>query len=225
MRDSWLSTCYQIIGELLLNPQDRDQQQVESFADRLGAIPVATRQPLEEFLSQPGAFSEAEYVPTLELSPSCPLYLGAYLFDEPTTCRDVGTSGRNAYMLELTGIYRHFGFDLSGGELADYLPVVVDFLWISMVHRERDRIGLRRRFLEHYVDPSLEPLSKKLAKYESPYELLLTALQSAVTEDLRQLGSAPAWKPPADSTPADSKKPQPLAECPPASQPASPPAN
>jgi nitrate reductase delta subunit len=197
MNESWLSPCYQIVGELLLNPQDRDRQSIDSLQSQLGTMPAETRQPIDEFLSHPDAFAEDEYVPTLELSPPCPLYLGTYLFDEPTTCRDVGMSGRNAYMLELTGIYRHFGFDIAGGELADYLPMVVDFLWISLVHAKRDRIGLRRRFLEHYVRPSLEPLSNKLAKYESPYALLVAALRSAVAEDLRQMEDVPAWSPPA----------------------------
>ena len=198
MARSWLSPCYQLVGELLLHPDERNGDQIERIRDRLGSMPTAAREPLQEFLSHPAAASSQEYVATLELSPPCPLYLGTYMFEEPTTCRDVGTSGRNAYMLELGGVYRHFGFDLSIRELSDYLPIVVDFLWISLEQPGKDRIGLRRRFVENYVRPGLEPLHKKLHEYESPYAMIVAALMCAVEEDLAQMGDAPAWEPPAE---------------------------
>jgi nitrate reductase delta subunit len=101
-------------------------------------------------------------------------------------------------MIELTGLYRHFGFDLTGRELPDYLPVMVDFLGISLRPGSRDGIGLRRRFLERYVGPGLGPLREALAKYESPYGLLVSALAGCVEQDLERMGDAPAWEPPAD---------------------------
>ena len=64
----------------------------------------------------------------------------------------------------------------------------------------RDGIGLRRRLLEHYVGPGLEPLREALAKYESPYGLLVSALASCVEQDLERMGDAPAWQPPADKS-------------------------
>lgn len=192
-----LSVSYRLIAELLLHPDDRDEARVVSLRAHLQSAPAGVAEVVLGFLADPAAYSRDEYVRTIELSPPCPLYLGAYLFDEPTTCRGAGTSGRNAYMLELAGIYRHFGFGLLGRELPDYLPIVVDFLWISLEHRERDGIGLRRRFVEHYVRPGLGPLYEKLSKYESPYALLVSGLQYAVEEDLKRMENAPAWQPPA----------------------------
>ena len=196
MDTRWLAPSYELIAELLLHPDDRDGVRISALLKRLDAEPPTELEPVRRFLSDPAASSKDEYVQTLELSPPCPLYLGAYLFDEPTTCRGIGTSGRNAYMLELSGIYRHFGFALSGRELSDYLPLAVEFLGISLERAARDRIGLRRRLLEQYVRPGLGPLKEKLRKYASPYVLLVEALESVVAEDVRHLGDVPAWQPP-----------------------------
>ena len=125
--------CYRLIAELLLHPEDRDRDKIDVLFRALRDAPKKVREPISEFLNDPLALSRSEYVQTLELSPPCPLYLGSYLFDEPTTCRGVGTSGRNAFMLELSGLYGHFGFQMQGGELADYLPILVDFLGISLI--------------------------------------------------------------------------------------------
>lgn len=196
MQGEWLSATYRLIGELLLHPDDRDVRRLNGLLRRFRQESLDELEPVREFLTHPGSSSKDEYVQTLELSPPCPLYLGAYLFDEPTTCRGVGVSGRNSYMLELVGVYRHFGFDLSGRELPDYLPALVDFLWISLERGDRDGIGLRRRLVEQYVHPGLKPLRAALAKYRSPYALLIEALERTVDQDIRLMGDAPAWRPP-----------------------------
>ncbi len=197
-----LSTCYRLIAELLLHPQERDAARVDALRARLSADAPAASGPIAAFLEHPLAGSADEYVQTLELSPPCPLYLGAYLFEEPASCRGAGTSGRNAYMLELIGVYRHFGFELSGRELPDYLPLLADFLAISLDHPERDRTGLRRWLIEQHVLPALAPLRERLAEYQSPYGSLVDALAAAVREDLRRMGDRPAWRPPNSATPA-----------------------
>ena len=206
MEKSWISSCYRIIGESLLHPDDRNAESLERRLKSLKSAPPSVQEALAEFMSSPNARSSTEYVTTLELSPPCPLYLGAYLFEEPTTCRDVGMSGRNNFMLELTGIYQHFGFELSGGELPDYLPAVVDFAGVSLEHSERDRIGLRRRFLEKNVRPGLDPLRKKLEKFESPYVLLVQALQETVDADLSQMEGTKAWEPPASDQEGEAQR-------------------
>jgi nitrate reductase delta subunit len=190
-----LTASYRLIAELLLHPDDRDGATIQALTLELDD---ASGDSIGAFLADAAGGSRDEYVQTLELAPPCPLYLGAYLFDEPTSCRGAGTSGRNGYMLELSGLYRHFGFELTGGELPDYLPAVVDFLWLSMVHRDRDTIGLRRRLLQHYVLPALGPMREALEKYHSPYALIATALAKTVEQDLEQLGDGPVWKPPPD---------------------------
>ncbi|MFQ5551680.1 MAG: hypothetical protein ACE5FJ_10635, partial [Gemmatimonadales bacterium] len=146
----------------------------------------------------PAAVSAEEYVATLELAPLAPLYLGSYLYEEPSSCRGAGMSGRNGYMLELANIYRHFGVELAGGEMADFVPVIVDFLGISLECQERDRIGLRRYLVETLLINGIESLLSALQKCESPYAHLVEALRAALADDIAQMAGGPKWQPPAD---------------------------
>lgn len=196
MDPSALSAGYRLVAELLLHPDDRDEARITGLRGRASPGLSPELESVDRFRSDPRARSTEEYVQTLELSPPCPLYLGAYLFDEPTSCRGVGTSGRNAYMLELVGIFRHFGVELSGRELPDYVPALVEFLAMSLERADKDRIGLRRRLLEHHVRPALRPLRDQLVKYQSPYAWLIEALEALVAEDLRRMGDQSAWQPP-----------------------------
>jgi len=196
MAHSDLTDGYKLIGELLLSPAERDPKRVSTLLESLRETLPEVVSKVTEFLAVPASHSSDEYLQTLELTPPCPLYLGSHLFDEPESCNGVGTSGRNPYMLELKGIYSHFGVEMTGGELPDFLPVMVDFLWISLDRGVQDGIGLRRRYLEEYVLRGLGPLSASLEKYSSAYALLVKALEITVQEDLHRLGDAPIWMPP-----------------------------
>jgi nitrate reductase delta subunit len=164
---------------------------VERCLEALPSTPV--RDCIERFLASPAAHNIEEYTQTLELTPPCPLYLGAHMYDEPSSCRGAGACGRNQYMIELGALYEHFGFSVEGRELPDFLPVMVEFLAVSLAHRDRDGIGLRRRFVEIYLQPGIPPLRKALQKYESVYDLLLEALELAVDEDQERLAEDPVW--------------------------------
>lgn len=191
-----LAANYRLIAELLLYPEERDERLIADGIKVLKTAPKPFRKLIKSFVRQPASRSTEEYVATLELSPPCPLYLGSYLFDEPKSCRGAGMSGRNSYMMELTNIYRHFGFELNGSELSDFLPVMVEFLAISLERQDMDTIGLRRSFIERYLLVGLDPLREALRKYESPYGLLVEALGELLAEDTALGGDEPAWTPP-----------------------------
>jgi nitrate reductase delta subunit len=179
-----LAALYRLVAELFLYPEDRSADRTEAGRAALEQAPARLRQPIEAFLKESRAVDPDEYLAVLELSPPCPLYLGSYIFDEPKSCLGAGLSGRNGYMIELAGTYRHFGFELGSRELADFLPAMTEFLAISLEHHERDGIGLRRRFVESYYRPGLAPMREALAKYESPYGLLIAALEAAIEDDV-----------------------------------------
>lgn len=196
MEPKQLISCYQLVSELLLHPRERDEQRIDRLYRENADAQRAVRDLLSEFLAREESWSEDEYVQTLELTPPCPLYVGSYLFDEPTSCRGAGTSGRNGYMIDLVNVYRHFGFEPTGGELSDYLPLMVDFLWISLGQLDRDRIGLRRHYVERCLLPGLEPLEKALDEYESPYARVVAALRLTLESDPARAADAPRWDPP-----------------------------
>ncbi len=197
MEKTQLTAAYRLIAELFLYPEGRDAALIESEMARLGNAPAALREPLQAFLADPGSTSPDEYVATLELAPPVPLYLGSYLYSEPESCRGAGMSGRNGYMLELSNIYRHFGVELAGGEMADFVPVVVEFIGISLERSAEDGIGLRRYFVETMLLKGIESLLSALRKFESPYAHLVEALRVALTYDVSQMADGPKWQPPA----------------------------
>ncbi len=198
MDGTQLTPAYRLISELFLYPEDRDAARIKAEMVWLEEAPTELRAPLEAFLSAPAAVNPEEYVATLELAPLVPLYLGSYLYDEPQSCRGAGMSGRNGYMLELANIYRHFGVELTGGEMADFVPVIVEFLGISLERGDRDRIGLRRYLVETLLINGIESLLSALRKCESPYAHLVEALRAALTEDIAHMADGPKWQPPAD---------------------------
>ncbi len=177
-----LASTYRLIAELLLYPEDRDGAAIEGYRRALAEVPEVT-EPIDAFMASPRARDLDEYLMLLELAPTCPLYLGTYMFEEPSSCRGAGLSDRNAYMIELKAIYRHFGFEPAGSEMADFLPLIADFLALALEHASLDEIGLRRRLLELHVAPALTPLREKLEKYESPYAGLIACMARMVEHD------------------------------------------
>lgn len=186
-----LGAVYRVIAELLVNPAFRDDRRVAHELAR--TAPSAVRERIESFLESPRASDVDEYTQTLELAPPCPLYLGAYMYEEPSSCRGAGASGRNGFMIELAALYEHFGFTVGDRELPDFVPVVVEFLALSLDRSDHDGIGLRRRLVDKYVQPGLAPLRKALQKYESIYDVLIEALEMTVNEDLERLADDPVW--------------------------------
>lgn len=196
MEKSELATVYGIISELFLYPEDRDMARIDADILTLGGRPELLT-PIGNFLAAPASVNVEEYVATLELTPLVPLYLGSYLFEEPGSCRGAGMSGRNGYMLELNNIYRHFGVEFSGREMSDFVPVVVEFLGLSLDRLDMDEIGLRRYFVETLLINAIECLMSALRKAESPYQHLIEALRIALTEDITQMAGGPIWRAPA----------------------------
>lgn len=193
-----LISAYRLIGELFLYPENRDPAFIRRELDALGGGPDAVRRPIETFLAAPQSQSLDVYLETLEMSPTCPPYLGTYLFEEPSSCRGAGMSGRNNYMLELVNAYGHFGLELNGRELADFVPVVAEFLALSLERKSWDAIGLRRRIVEAYVQPAMAPALQRFSENGSCYAGIIEALDATLQKDAEAMRDDPIWVPPED---------------------------
>jgi len=180
-----LKELYTLLSELWCNPADVDPDDVKekaySLMDALERIDEEAPSKLARFLEQYPP-SEEYYIETFELSPKCPLYLGSYLFDEPKTCAQAGVSERNDYMIDILGIYKHFGLGMVEKELPDFLPLMIEFLAITSTKRGD---GVRRKFIEDYMMPALEPMKKKLREVGAPHLLLLDLLEELLRFDLK----------------------------------------
>jgi len=177
-----LRDVYAALAELWSSPQDIDQEKADGLTSealaRWESIDEAGPTCLSRFLQAP--VPETDYVDLFELDPRCPLYLGSHTFDEPTTCAGAATSDRNGYMLELGGIYKHFGMTLNGKELADYLPLMMEFLALSAESED----PIRDKLIREYILPYLPPMRSKLEELKTPYLYLLDALERTLKFDL-----------------------------------------
>lgn len=200
-----IRATYRLAAEFFVHPDHRDRERIEDLRESLEDAPDVLRGPLEEFAESDKGWSAEEYVQTLELSPPCPLYVGAYMYDEPGTCRGAGVSDRNSYLVELTNLYRHFGFEAVDRELPDFLPIMLEFLALTTQVDDLRDVAIRRYLVDEQFRPGLEPFQKKLEEYESVYAPLLDAIDAAVEMDWKSMPEVPKWTPPEED---DAPRPQ-----------------
>ena len=182
-----LTDTYALIAELWCSPPETDTEReeikhdAEKVVERLKSTDEEIVTLLSRFLRE-NAISEEDYIDLFELEPQCPLYLGSHTYDEPKTCANAAVSDRNGYMIELIGIYKHFGQKLDGKELPDYLPLMVDFL--SLTAESKDD-PVRDKLIREYFLPFLPPMRSRLEELKTPYLYLLDALEKVVNVELK----------------------------------------
>jgi nitrate reductase delta subunit len=185
-REQILKDAYALIAELWCSPLEEDgalieiRQQTEDVIGRLEGIDRESALSLSRFHGE-NTLAEEEYVDLFELDPRCPLYLGSHTYDEPQTCATAAVSDRNEYMIELGGIYSHFGRKPNGKELPDYLPLMVDFLSLTVESRDDP---VRDKFMREYILPFLPPIRTRLEELRTPYLHLLDALEKILDVEL-----------------------------------------
>ena len=182
-----LKDAYALIAELWCSPPEEDAQREEIRKDaedvikRLESIDKESAALLSRFLGE-DAISEEDYIDLFELDPQCALYLGSHTYDEPTTCATAAVSDRNDYMIELGGIYSHFGRKPNGKELPDFLPLMVNFLSLTA---ESNDDPVREKFINEYVLPFLPPMRLRLGELKTPHLHLLDALEKVISIEVR----------------------------------------
>lgn len=184
-RDATLAQTYRLVAELFVNPEMTDRSTLAATARRDVLPAVAedvdddTASRLRAFLDEYESMPVEEFVVTHELSPTCPLYVGHYAFDEPETCREVADADRNQYMVELNAIYEHYGFKIND-ELPDFLPAMVDFCWLTLPDRGEDlRAEFQRKLLA-----LLPAMRERFENDGTPYRLLLEVVDRLIKIDL-----------------------------------------
>ncbi len=177
---------YALIAELWCSPPEEEakraeiRENAEGVVKSLEDIDTESAMLLSRFLGE-DAISEEDYIDLFELDPQCPLYLGSHTYDEPKTCATAAVSDRNGYMIDLVGIYKHFGQKPNVKELPDYLPLMVDFLSLTT---ESIDDPVRDKFIEEYILPFLPPMRSRLEELKTPYLHLLDALEKVINIEL-----------------------------------------
>ncbi len=182
-----LKEAYSLIGDLFCSPPETDAEREQSkrdterVAEGLKHVDQESSMLLSSFLEEE-TISEEDYIDLFELQPKCSLYLGSHTYDEPKTCANAAVSDRNGYMIELIGIYKHFGQMIDGKELPDYLPLMMDFLALTVEAKDDP---IRGKFITEYLAPLLPPIRSRLEELETPYHHLLEALEKIINVDLK----------------------------------------
>jgi len=166
---------YKLLSLLLQYPNDELLAARPSIGEEIEVLPAsperdALRRFFDHFGARPGIEVQQEYVETFDLRKQCGLYLSHYTEGD--------TRKRGMALLRLKRLYTAAGLPLEGGELPDYLPVMLEFAALAPA-------GHGRRLLAEHR-PGLELLRTALRECGSPYLLLV----DAVCSDLPRLASA-----------------------------------
>jgi nitrate reductase delta subunit len=185
------TSAYRFLSEVLLYPEDRDAQRLATSAELAGLAAPELRDAIESMLADPQLNDGDTYLEMFEIGAKCPLYLGHYQFEEPKSCSGAGVSGRNAYMIQLKNLYRHFGFELQARELPDYLPLMLDFLALTAPHPAHK---YRRLLVKQFMLPALPAIAKKLREAENVYSHVAAILEQLLNSEVGPT-PAPAQEP------------------------------
>ena len=186
-KETTLKDVYSLIAELWSSPAENNKNREKIMKDaqkvirKLKNINSESAVLLSKFLNE-NKISEEDYIDLFELDPQCPLYLGSHTYDEPKTCANAAVSDRNKYMIELSAIYKHFGKSANGKELSDFLPLIIDFLSLTV---ESNTDSVRGKLIREYLLPFLPPMRSKLKELKTPYVYLIDALSNIMNIDLK----------------------------------------
>ena len=156
---------YQLLSVLLRYPDQRLSDAREEIARAVDELPRSPRkEALERFIVYLAANKQNEleqhYVETFDLRRRASLYLTYYVHGD--------TRKRGMALLRLKRLYAAAGLELTGGELSDYLPLMLEFA--ALAPDDAGETLLR----EHRA--SLELLRAALRDADSPYSDVLDAL-------------------------------------------------
>lgn len=139
-----------------------------------------SQQPFGRFIAWLGATSPEtvarHYVEVFDLRRRCALYLTYYRYGD--------TRKRGMAMLTFTAAYRAAGFEPTGGELPDYLPLVLDFAALhprgeKLLRAHRGDLQLLLRGLRDAASPYadvIEAVCGQLPALRRPDEALVQRL-------------------------------------------------
>jgi len=161
---------YKILSLLLEYPKPELREHWDEIRQLIPTLELTSqedRQSLLDFMDWAGDLSlteyQAHYVNTFDFTPDNALYLTHHLFAEQD--RERGPA-----LVDLSEYYKAEGFEISEGELPDYLPLVLEY--VSTLTTETDV----RLFLQQSAHVS-DIIAQNLEKINSPYAPLLRVVQ------------------------------------------------
>jgi len=131
------------------------------------ALDDAEKQTLQDFIDwcsqQSPTQLQAKYVETFDLTPDHCLCLTHHLYEEED-------AERGATLATLKEFFRHQGFEVEGGELPDYLPLILEFV------SQSDDMVVAKSLLEQSA-PAMSEVATRMVAHEIAWAPLLKLLE------------------------------------------------
>ena len=189
--------AFKVASVLLQYPTVALFDGIAELREAAGGSGKSSRDPFGRFLDWLGRTPPDDvarhYVEVFDLRRRCALYLTYY--------RHGDTRKRGMAMVEFNAAYRAAGLEPSGGELPDYLPMVLDFAAADprgekLLRRHRAELELLRRALDDAGSPYaavLEGVCACLPGLRRPDQVLIARLteQGPPAEDVGMEPFAP----------------------------------
>jgi nitrate reductase delta subunit len=164
------AVAFAVVSRLLRYPDDELGRDLPLLREAVVGLPRAARLPLERLLEhlsgRPLLDLQAQYVATFDLRRRNCLYLTYHLSGD--------TRRRGLAIWRFAAVYRDRGYRLNGGELADYLPAVLE-LAAEVGPEATAPLDL---IVEHR--PPIAVLRTSLAAERSPYYDAIVALEAVL---------------------------------------------
>ncbi|MBP7971371.1 MAG: nitrate reductase molybdenum cofactor assembly chaperone [Candidatus Nanopelagicales bacterium] len=164
--------AYLAIARLLAYPDQAATAEVPMLRRLSRDLPDIVGKPLLQFLDltadRPLLELQSEYVATFDLKRRCCLYLSYFLNGD--------TRRRGMALWRFKETYRLAGWSVEGGELPDYLPVLLEFA-ASGPDEESAALAILHEHRE-----GLEVLRAALERFAAPQQLVIQALITTLPE-------------------------------------------
>ncbi len=162
-----MNRFYKILSLLLDYPDEelyRGLPEIEAAITGLPGLSSAEKQALtahcQWMQSLPVLELQAQYVQTFDLTAEHSLHLTHHLFGDDR--------GRGPALVDLGEFYKHTGLETAGGELPDYLPLILEY--VATLDEMAARVFLSD------AAKVIKVLAENLAQADSPYAALLALI-------------------------------------------------
>ena len=166
-----MTQVYKVLSVLLEYPRKElveNWDEMRQLVSNLPNLGDEDRDRLNGFIEWASTLSltklQAKYVDSFDMTAENSLYLTYHLFDEQD--RDRGPA-----LIELTELYKSTGFEISDGELPDYLPLILEYV------STMEDTSSAQAFLKQTAQAA-DIIAGNLEKNASPYAPLIRVVES-----------------------------------------------
>jgi nitrate reductase delta subunit len=161
---------YKVLAVLLEYPRKElveNWGEIQQVVAELPDLDDTDKRSLTDFITWASGLSltqfQAKYVDSFDMTAENSLYLTYHLFDEQD--RDRGPA-----LIELAELYKSTGFEISDGELPDYLPLILEYV------STMDDASSAHAFLQQTAQAA-DIIASNLEKNASPYAPLVRIVE------------------------------------------------